>query len=385
MAATPTTSTGKLTASELKAFEFRLSKARTRLVIEHPFWAVIVLRRTVIVDYTVPTAAMTATQQIYVNPSWAKDFTVPQLMFLLAHEAGHDVFGHLYRRGNRKPGKWNRAGDAVINDMLIQCNVGEFIEGGVNMPGSMQKTTDAVYNLLPDEPDDDGPGGIGNDIIEGAPGDGASGDAREAQARVELAQAAQVARMAGKLPGVLEQLVASILHVPTPWYEILERYMSSLAQASYTWARPNRRYIDSGIYLPNTGHTPTMGTVVVQIDVSGSISKKELDHYNGHLARIIADCRPAKVHVIYTDTQVQKHMEFEADDEVTLAFYSGGGTHMPAGFDWVAAQGIEPDVFVCLTDGYTDFGSETTYPVIWCISSDKVATHGVTVPFKLED
>jgi predicted metal-dependent peptidase len=77
-------------------------------------------------------------------------------------------------------------------------------------------------------------------------------------------------------------------------------------------------------------------------------------------------------------------MEFEAGEDVKLEFYSGGGTHMPAGFDWVAEQGIEPSVFVCLTDGYTDFGEPPSFPVVWCISSNVEASHGESIHFELE-
>jgi predicted metal-dependent peptidase len=127
-----------------------------------------------------------------------------------------------------------------------------------------------------------------------------------------------------------------------------------------------------------------MGEVVVQVDVSGSISKQELAYYNGHLSRIIEMCRPEKVHVIYTDTEVKKHMEFDCGEEVSLEFFSGGGTDMEAGFDFCAEQGIEPVVFVCLTDMYTSFTAEPTFPVIWCASSDVVAPYGETIPFVME-
>jgi predicted metal-dependent peptidase len=158
--------------------------------------------------------------------------------------------------------------------------------------------------------------------------------------------------------------------------------MVSRVNQGQTWRRKNRRF---EVYLPSVDKLPQMGELVVQVDVSGSISKQELAHYNGHLSRIIEQCRPSKVHVLYTDTQVQKHVEFDCGEEMQLEFYSGGGTHMPAGFDFCAEQGIEPDVFVCLTDGYTDFGDDPGYPVVWCISSDVEATHGENIHFDMAD
>lgn len=373
--------TSPLTPAELKAFEFKVSKAKTQIVLQHPFWAVILLKRQLTLNYSVPTASINRRSQITINPAWAKDFSVQQLVFLLCHEVGHEVFDHINRCGSRNPAKWNRAGDAVINDLLKASGVGDFISGGVDMPGSKDRTTDAIYNELPDDGGDGG--GIGNDIDgSGDPMTQEQIDAHTGQLRVELAQAVQAAKMAGKLPGVIEELVASILEVKTPWYEILERHMTSFVRGEYSWARPNRRFQQ---YLPSTGRVQTMGTVVVQVDVSGSISKQELDYYNGHLSRIMADCHPEKVHVIYTDTEVQRHVEFSEGEEVSLQFYSGGGTDMEAGHAWCVEQGIEPEVFVCLTDGYFSTTVAPVYPVVWCISSDKVPAYGETIHFEMEN
>lgn len=205
----------------------------------------------------------------------------------------------------------------------------------------------------------------------------------EGQIKVEIAEAAQAAKMRGKLSGRLQDMVTSILDVKTPWHEILEKHMVSQVKQGQTWRRANRRYQD--VYLPSTDKLPQMGELVIQVDVSGSISKQELDHYNGHLQRIIEQCRPDKTHVLYTDTEVVRHDEFDCGEEFHLSFFSGGGTDMPAGFKYCAEHGIQPDVFVCLTDGYTDFGEPQDYPIVWCISSDMEATHGENIHFELAE
>jgi predicted metal-dependent peptidase len=92
------------------------------------------------------------------------------------------------------------------------------------------------------------------------------------------------------------------------------------------------------------------------------------------------------VHVLYVDTQVQRHDTFEAGDEFGLEFFSGGGTDMVSGLKYLDAEGIEPDVFVCLTDGYfsTTADQAPSHPVIWCISSDQTPAFGEVVRFELE-
>jgi predicted metal-dependent peptidase len=367
-----------------------LDRAKVSIVTQHPFFASILMKRKLIVDNTIPTAAVDQRGQIYYNEQFVEKLSVDELVFLLCHEVGHVIGQHALRRGARHAKKWNIAGDAWINDMLKDAGIGSFIEGGVNMPGSKDETVDVIYNKLPDMPDNggggQGPGGIGDDLIErGAALTSEEADRIDAETRVEIAQAAQAAKAQGKMPGGLAKIVADLIDPGTPWYEILERHMTNMTRGDYSWARPNRRFL-SHAYLPSTGKVAQMGEIVIQVDVSGSISKLELDHYNGHLKRIVEQCNPERVHVLYVDTAVAKHEVFEQGEEVALTFYCGGGTDMEEGFNYLAREGIEPEMFVCLTDGYTSFNesSNPAYPVIWCISSDIVAPYGENVHFTLE-
>ena len=88
---------------------------------------------------------------------------------------------------------------------------------------------------------------------------------------------------------------------------------------------------------------------------------------------------------LYTDTQVQKHATFEQDEEVELEYTSGGGTDLCTTWEFLEQQGICPQVAIILTDGYTDFHSEPSYPTVWCISTEIQAEYGQTVPFKMEE
>jgi predicted metal-dependent peptidase len=363
----------------------KLDKAKVSIVTQQPFFASILMKRQIQIDMSIPTAAVDQRGQIYLNPEFAEGLSVEQLVFLLCHEVGHVIGQHALRRGARTPGKWNKAGDAWINDMLKAAQIGDFIEGGVDMPGSKDETVDVIYNKLPDDPDGGGPGGIGNDLIErGGPVGPDEANRIDAETRVEVAQAAQAAKAQGKMPAALSKIIADLIDPGTPWYDILERYMVAFTKGDYTWSRPNRRFGD--VYLPSVGQVAQMGEVVLQIDVSGSISQKELAYYNGHMARILEMCQPSRVHAIYVDTNVCKHDIFEQGEEVKLEFYSGGGTDMEEGFRYIEKEGIDAEVIVVMTDGYTGFQptNPISVPVVWCISSDVVAPYGETVHFELE-
>lgn len=365
-----------------------LTKARTLLIVDHPFFASIILRKPIIWTCDVPTAACSPRGQIYLNPEWvsSKGLTSKNMIFLLAHEAFHYILLHGVRRGHRDPVAWNIAGDKVINDTLIDAKVGEFIDGGVTEDGARHLSTESLYNE--DDKDSDGPGGAGSDILSHDPGDGdgddGSGDRPltegeiaeiEAQVKIDLVQAKQTAKMQGKLPAALERLVDSMVQVKTPWEDILERFMVSFRRDDLSWSRPNRRHIGADTYLPGTNYVPEMGEVVVAIDTSGSIDEETLSHFAGHINRILSDCRPTKLHVVYCDTQINRSEELTVDDlpwKPTMV--GGGGTDLRSIFHWIDDQGLEPDVLVVLTDMYTPFPSEApSYSTLW-VSTSRVDT-----------
>lgn len=375
----------------------KLDKAKAQIVMDHPFFSSILLSHEITPREDIPTLCVTARGDISYNPAFIESLTVPQIVWALCHEVGHVIAQHATRRKHRHARKWNYAGDAWINDMLNDCNVGAPIPNTVDMPGSHNKTTETIYDELPES------GGVG----DGGTGYGGSGGGNnwengigsdistepltesqineiEATGKVQLAQAAQTAKAKGRLPGSLAKIVADILDVKTPWYDILERRMFSHVHQDYTWTRPNRRFIGAGHYLPSVAKQPAMGVLALQIDVSGSILEPELKYYNGHIQRIVKTCRPERVHVLYTDSSVLRHEEYEQDEEFTIGYFSGGGTDMRSGFSYLSALGVVPDVLITLTDGHTPFPESTDCESIWCISSSEVSPIGETVHFEMD-
>jgi predicted metal-dependent peptidase len=367
----------------------KLEKAKSQLVLSHPFFASILLRGKLVERKDIPTAAVDARGTIYYNHDFfEKELEIQEVVFVLAHECMHKILHHFARLGGRNPQKANYAQDACINDILQSSGVGKMPSGAVNMPGSKDKTWEEVYAELPEQPKGkeymDGVG-IGHDILPG----GESLTQAElseiaAAVKVEMAQAAQAARMQGKMPEHLQRFVDDILYVRTPWFTILERYMTSLTKSDYSWAKPNKRYAGQGIHLPSIASEPTMGEIVLVVDTSGSIGARELAECQAHLNRILETCHPEKVHLVYCDSAVNKTVEVLPQDmPFKLEAVGGGGTDMMEALHWVGKQGLEPAVIVVLTDGHTPFdGPQPDAPVIWLITSDVKAPFGETIKFE---
>jgi len=372
----------RLSPEQQADLERRIAKAKSLLVLDHPFFGMAVSKRDLIYDYNVPTASMDGRGQMRLNPTWCFPKTVGELIFLLAHEAMHYMLCHAVRIGNRDPEAWNIAADLVINDTLIDAGVGTFIKGGVTFDGARNHSTEELYNDPP-EGGGGGGGGIGNDIDTRKHLSESEAKEIEGQAKVELIQSSKAAKAMGKLPANLERMIDEIVHVKTPWYDILERYMTNKIRDGWSWRRPNRRFVHQGIYLPATDYLPKMGDVVVGVDTSGSIGQTELDAFNAHVGRIIDTCNPASVTVIYCDADVN-HVDFfrPEDFPVRLSPHGGGGTSFIPVFDYIDEHGLDPEVVVYLTDGYGDQHDFTSkHETVWLTTGTPNFSWGTVIEF----
>lgn len=358
----------------------KLTKARTQLVLDYPFWSCLLMKYPMKAREDIPTLAVDRRGQIYYNEKFIESLGVKQIIWGICHELGHMIGCHAQRMHHRNPKKWNYAGDAWINDWLTADQVGHPIPGCVDMPGSRNELIENIYNKLPDSPDGGGGqgqsiGGIGDDLLpEGEPMSKEEAAAAEAEMKVAVAQAANVAKMKGKMSAHMKQIVDDIINVKTPWYDILERFMTSKVKNDSSWNRPNRRFIGQDLYLPSLDSVGAMDSVAIQIDESGSIGTEELNYFAGHMNKILEQCRPAKVYVIHTDSVVSCVEEFTADQyPITLERRGGGGTDMREGFNWLLENGVTPAAMVTLTDGYTPYPESVPFPTIWAMTTDQVA------------
>ena len=365
--------------------EKRLSKAKTALILEHPFVGNIALNMPFILTEDIPTAA-TNGEKVMFNPNFCEELSDEELKFLVAHECMHPMLEHPFRRQERDIRVWNQAGDYVINQLLVDENMGKMPEGGLYDMDIWNKgggTTDGIYKILPKEgPNDDSNGGIGSvgngggdplDQCLDAEGGQAETEQKASEWKVRVAQAAQAAKMMGKMSAGLERFVGKVLEAKVDWREVLQRFVEKCKDDTRSWARPNRRFLAQGLYLP-TSSGEAMGELVVAVDCSGSIDEDTLDQFAAEVLTIKEDSNPSCIHVIYFDHKVSHYEKFTRDDELHIEPHGGGGTAFSPVFAYIEEHGIDPIACVFLTDLYCDdYGDEPPYPVLW-IATDKDKT-----------
>lgn len=362
----------------------RLAKARTALVLEQPFIGTLALNMPMSLSDEKPTA-WTNGKWVKFNPNFIEDLDDEQLKFLVAHEVFHPMFEHMYRLNGRDIRKWNKAGDYVINQLLVDEKIGKFIDGGCLNKAIYDAgggTTDGIYKILPEGDEGGGGGdngGIGDDLEE-AEGSPAEQEQAMAEQKVMVAQAAQAAKMAGKLTANMQRLIGDMLQPKVDWKDVLRRFVMKAKTDERTFARPNRRFATQGMYLPSrTGER--LGQMVVAIDCSGSIDDKTLNEFAAELRAIHCDGAPEKLHVIYFHHEVCKTEVYMPDDEVgALSSPETGGTAFSPIFERIAEDGMEPVATVVLTDLYcSDFGPAPDYPVLWVSNGADEAPWGDVV------
>lgn len=192
----------------------------------------------------------------------------------------------------------------------------------------------------------------------------------DARWEVCLRQAAMLAAKRGDAPGHVAREIERADHPPQDWRETLRAYFDGGATTQETWARPNRRFIGGGLYLPGR-QRDGVNRVVFMIDTSGSVC-----YFPGALEAIRVETQSAldegiidQAVVLYGDTRVTRVDEYRGGDEIEFDPRGGGGTVMRPLFNYVAEQVDDASLIVAFTDleiePESELGPEPHCPVLW--------------------
>ena len=365
----------------------KIIKARAALVLDEPFFGSLVLRLILEEDSSCNTLWVDGSRLGY-NPGFVDSLSMDTLKGCLCHEVMHCALSHHARRGCRDSKKWNVAADYAVNPIIRDKF--SLPDGALFNPDFSGISSEEIYNNLPDQ--DQGDRDQGQDQSQGQDGDdsqgsgadpGGCGEVRdcpgedgglasesdlsksEADWKVAVSQAAQQARAFGSLPAGMDRVVDEIVNPKVDWRSLLRRFMDQVSKSDYSWSPPNRRYIHAGLYLPSC-RTSDIGTVVVAVDTSGSISQDAINRVAAELSSIVIDFR-AESYVLYCDSKIQGIEHFlDGDFPDKLNPKGGGGTSFVPVFEWIDRESINPSFLIYFTDLCGDFPeSGPMYPVLW--------------------
>lgn len=362
-----------------------MTRARAQLLLSQPFWGALSMRLKLVADDGVQVAATNGTILKY-NPQWAMSEREPHIIAVTAHEVTHCALLHPYRRGNRDFKQWNRACDYAINPMLR--NAGFVLPDGHLADSQFDNmSAEAIYSQLQADEQQSGGGqqsgrdGTGDQsgtacptgTVEDAPeatGEPVPGQPEpqsETDWQIAAEQAARVAETCGNLPSEIARRLQRARESDIDWRAVLWQFVQRTLPTDYTWARPNRRHVHAGLYLPAIKREGC-GRIAVAIDTSGSIDRQLLSVFAEELEGVIRSVRPGVTEVVYCDSQLQGAAEFTPDEPLDLKPKGGGGTAYKPVFTHLD-KGEQPVCLIYFTDlccwSYPD--APPTYPVLWVV------------------
>lgn len=340
-----------------------IRRSRIALLADHPFYGDLAMKMPIKIDSTLPMpTAATDGETLFYHPDFVKSLTPQELIFVTGHEVLHAALLHCQRRGN-KDDRYPLAIDIVVNQLLVNSGVGEKPKDCIYDPYLFEQgegLVEKIYDLL--KPDDKRK--AMDDLV--LPGAGKPDPNAAAKWRARIAQAQEVAKACGNMPGNLETLLDQGGESTVAWEDELFSEITADKGEDFTYSKRNRRYAALDVLLPGR-YGEKMGDLVFAIDCSGSTSDDMVQRCGAEIERAKRLMRPERTHVIYWDTNIKKHDIYEADDEMDINVYGRGGTDPTCIWKYVEEQGIEVAHCIVATDlEFCDFGAEPDYPVIWC-------------------
>lgn len=359
----------------------KMTKARTSLLIDQPFFGTLAMRLKMIEDTTIQTLNVNGEVMRY-NPGFINSQDNELNKSAVAHEVMHCVLEHVGSNGRGitlNPKKWNYAADYAANDILKKSGF-KLGEGWLWEAQYSGMSAEHIYSLIPDPPPDDkGNGGPQDEIIKGNT-DPAMANAQAADWKVATVQAANAAKAAGKLHEELERFVDQLRENKVDWKTELRRFINQAAKNDYAWQRPNRKMLAAGFVLPGL-YSEECGTIAVYSDESGSVDDAIVAAFSAEVSAIHEDLRPEKIVLGHFSGQVGVVEEFGPDDPFQLVRRTNGGTDFRPVIAHAESLTPTPVCTVVLTDLEGPFPEHSSsIPTLWVsVNKRKTAPWGDTL------
>lgn len=385
---------GTLTAQD------KLIRARVQIQNSNPFFAFMSLYLKFVEDNKLSAiktdkgeetflAGVDAAGHFYYNKKSIEELPDNELQGLVIHEILHLAFLHLTRRGTRDPELFNIAADIVCNNIIVNNHYSLPKKGIIPYNNTIElkdekgkvfvrideinkKTVEQIYDELmkhvkqisvtiSKSKNGKGNSGFGFDIhIEGKGGKDLT---KEEKAEIEkewltrVADATNTAKMRGTMPAGLELLLGNLHTQKVDWKHILRKYVQSQIPSDYTYAKPNKKSICSGFYIPDTLKEKI--DVLITIDTSGSIGQKELTDFLSEIVGMAKGFKDKINMILLThDCVVQNDYKIENGNIskiLKMKINGGGGTSHAPVFDYISKKYKRTKLVISFTDGYSDF------------------------------
>jgi predicted metal-dependent peptidase len=365
-----------------------ISQAKFRLYNKSPFLGTVIFNLPTFEAEDIPTAGVDGVN-LYVNMKYWESLSNIQQIGLLAHECGHLFLAHPLRMGERKDlavnpqtGEavtlWNIACDYAINPLVAEALGRDYLPTGALYENKyIEWSTEKIYEDLKKNIPKMSQSQM-NQLIKGILKGEASKwgklkgqEKKDAEGRVKqiLGQAIEAQKSKGDVSSMFKRLFDE-LEPKEDWRKVLMEYIQPYFN-DYNFSKPDRRYLEQDFFLPDIKEGEKIDWLAVAVDTSGSIGKKELDHFISEIKAILGSYDKVKIKLTFCDAEALPFVELDQYEPEKIKVAGGGGTDFKPVFDLIRKEDSRPQALIYFTDLMGDFPrNKPDYDVVW-INTEK--------------
>ncbi len=393
---------------QITSYKDIFEKIRIKFLFNHPFLSVLALSIDSEFKENINSAFLTDGFKITIDTSKLEKYSKDEITYLYAHTLLHIVLKHPYRQKTRDRHTWNQACDVVINNILFTFeNVGTRPADEVLDLTLNDKCVEEVYEILykkkeelsktiPDE----------NGKIESNAYDKSKLDLDEVLTKSEktnqeklngiIIQALSLAKKSSNLYEGMSIEIDTLIKPEIDLHDVLKEYLiSSFFEKQISYERPNKRFIDRGIYMPGTKKLNDNLNIFVALDSSSSVSLDEYKKFLGIISEIAESFYEYKIDILPFDLKVRNEyiISFDSFNPLSskelLIPKSNGGTNFDELLNYLkkSSEIRNDSLLIALTDGEFDISESLLCNTLFIISNKKnlrkFEQHGRVIQFNI--
>ena len=393
---------------QITSYKDIFEKIRINFLFNHPFLSVLALSIDSEFKENINGPFLTDGFKITIDTGKLEKYSKDEITYLYAHTLLHIVLKHPYRQKTRDKYIWNQACDVVINNILSTFeNVGtrpvdEVLDLTLN-----DKCVEEVYEILYKKkeelsktiPDEKGK-------IESNAYDKSKLDLDEVLTKSEktnqekldgiIIQALSLAKKSSNLYEGMSVEIDTLIKPEIDLHDVLKEYLiSSFFEKQISYERPNKRFIDRGIYMPGTKKLNDNLNIFVALDSSSSVSLDEYKKFLGIVSEIAESFYEYKIDILPFDLKVRSEyiISFDSFNPLSskelLIPKSNGGTSFDELLRYLkkSSEIRNDSLLIALTDGDFEMSESLLCNTLFIISNKKnlrkFESHGRVIQFNI--